>query len=169
VLEVEKIQLELEAKKLQDKLDHEKIVAEDLKAKGEEVKDIKEGKGEEQKSVESLNELDPTKTESAEDAEIRKLLEEDEELDPALRAVMEEEVAKVEPAKTGADILERRKDPTQRKLVSEMTPEEKTTALDRRIRGRMKNLIDYLFNLVLMLMGLSMLMILLDMKLGMNY
>ena len=44
VLEVEKNQLELEAKALQDKLDHQKIAEEDLKAKGKEVQDIKEGK-----------------------------------------------------------------------------------------------------------------------------
>jgi hypothetical protein len=44
VLEVEKNQLELEAKALQDKIDHAKIIEEDLKAKGQEVKDIKEGK-----------------------------------------------------------------------------------------------------------------------------
>jgi len=44
VLEVEKTQLELEAKLLQDKLDHTKIIEEDLKAKGQEVQDIKNGK-----------------------------------------------------------------------------------------------------------------------------
>ena len=41
VLDVEKVQLDLEAKKIQDKLDHEKIVAEDLRVKGEEIKDAK--------------------------------------------------------------------------------------------------------------------------------
>ena len=44
VLEVEKNQLELDAKALQDKIDHEKVVTEDLKTKGKEVKDIKGGK-----------------------------------------------------------------------------------------------------------------------------
>ena len=75
VLEVEKVQLELEAKRLQEKLDHEKIAAEDLKAKGEEVKELKrvdiqdlikegkvtvvqEGIKKKGKSVKSINELE---------------------------------------------------------------------------------------------------------------
>lgn len=114
VLEVQKVQLELEAKRLQDKIDHEKIVAEDLKAKGQEVKDIKDGKVPAETTVEEellsntefddslLGDLGYNKDEIAQMSveERANILKVDESVSPL------NELDSFEPAKSGVDILE---------------------------------------------------------------
>lgn len=113
VLKVQKVQLELEAKALQDKIDHKKVVEEDLKAKGQEVQDIKEGK----KPVEVEEELlentefddallgdlgyekDEIANMTAEDR--KRVLSVDDEIVLPLN-----ELDTIKPAKSGIDILQ---------------------------------------------------------------
>lgn len=109
ILEVEKSQLELEAKAVQDKIDHKKVVEEDLKARGQEVQEIKEGKAEAEIEVPSFDSdkemLKSLGYEEAEIAylnpeEIKRILSEDEIVEPL------NELKQPQPATTGIDLLE---------------------------------------------------------------
>jgi len=104
ILEVQKTQLELEAKVLQDKIDRKKIAEEDLKAKGQEVQDIKDGKVEAEPEVTKTelpsfdSDKEMLKSLGYEEAEISVMKPED-----VQRILSSEESVLV---KSGIDILE---------------------------------------------------------------
>jgi hypothetical protein len=109
ILAVEKNQLELAAKALKEKVDHKKVVEEDLKAKGKEIEDIKEGKetsliSEEESSM--LESLGYEKEEIAQmkPEEARKILEVDELKDGETVESLNE-LKQNEPAKSGVELL----------------------------------------------------------------
>lgn len=110
ILEVEKNQLELEAKAVQDKIDHQKIIEDDLKAKGEEVQKIKDGEIEEEIEIapfdsdkEMLKSLGYEDKEIAEMnvEDIKRILSEDEIVEP----LNELKQSTVEPVKSGIELL----------------------------------------------------------------
>ncbi len=120
ILDVQKNQLELEAKAIQDKIDHEKVAAEDLKAKGEEVQAIKEGKVEEEIEVPLFDsDKEMLKSLGYEEADIKelsperikKLLSEDE----SVESLNELKQPSAEPVKSGIDLLN--------KAIDELPPE----------------------------------------------
>jgi hypothetical protein len=130
ILDVEKTQLELEAKAVQDKIDHKKVAEEDLKAKGEEVQKIKEGKEEVDTELPSFDsDKEMLKSLGYEEAEIAKMTAEEKvkiiEGDEIVESL--NELKEPQPVKSGIDLLNQAIDelPVETKVKGKKVKKEK--------------------------------------------